>query len=254
MADRQATLVLTLRDLASKALEKAKGVMASYASVVAGLSSAYATLKIFVIDALQAFAEQEKAVAKLNIALKNQGVYTDTASQQMQEFAAQLQRTTTYSDDTILEIQALITTFGLVGERANEATKAATDLAAGLGIDLRSAALLVGKAFAGETSTLSRYGIKISDTIPAAEKFSAVLAAINSRFGGAATADAKTFTGQMAQLKNEFNDLQEDIGAFLVGPALKLVAFFKDLVAVARPTAAAVNTQRPGSLTPIARS
>ncbi len=48
---------------------------------------------------------------------------------------------------------------------------------------------LLGKAYAGNTSALGRYGIVVDETIPKAEKFEAVLRQLEARFGGAAQAE-----------------------------------------------------------------
>lgn len=209
MADKKASLIITLKDEVSGALGKIKAAWIGVTAAVAGVTA-------ILVDSFKAFMEQESAVNKLNIALKNQGIVSAAVSRDLQAYAGELQKTTAFSDENILETQALLTTYGLVGNRLKETTKAALDLSAGLGIDLRTATMILGKAAAGETGTLARYGIKISDTIPAGEKLEAVLGQINQRFGGSAQAQLETMAGKMENFKNRVNDLQEKIGAQLV--------------------------------------
>ena len=180
-----------------------------------GREAAGAIVK-FGLDSIHSFAESEKAIASLNIALKNQGFMTEAYSKALQDNATALQSVTTHSDEAILGTQALLTTFGLAGEKLKTTTKAALDLSAGLGIDLRSATMLLGKAWEGETASLGRYGIKIDETLTGAAAFEAVLGKVNSRFGGAAAAEADTYAGRMAILTNRFDDLKEKIGKELL--------------------------------------
>src|SRR5581483_4503498 len=115
-------------------------------------------------------------------------------------------------------------------EQMKAALRAATDLASCLGIDLRTATMLVAKAFAGNTATLSRYGLVIDETKLKTEGATAVLEAISQQFGGQAAAAADTFSGRLAQLNNAWNDFQEVVGQILVDviqpmlPALKSLA------------------------------
>ena len=185
-----------------------------------GREAAGAIVK-FGLDSIHSFAESEKAIASLNIALKNQGFMTEAYSKALQDNATALQSVTTHSDEAILGTQALLTTFGLAGEKLKTTTKAALDLSAGLGIDLRSATMLLGKAWEGETGSLGRYGIKIDETLTGAAAFEAVLGKVNSRFGGAAAAEADTYAGRMAILTNRFDDLKEKIGKELLPVAEK---------------------------------
>lgn len=209
MADKEASLLIKLKDEASRGLKSMTGTLAQ-------VGAAIAAVKVFVIDSAKAYMEQESATNKLNQALKNQGIYSDQLSKEMQNYATQLQSTTTFSDEAIIKTESLLTTFGVAGESMKDATKAAIDLSQGLGIDLNAATMLVGKAFAGETGTLARYGITVKEGLDPSQKFAAVLGQINQKFGGASEAAAKTYEGQIARLKNTFGDLQEEIGKALL--------------------------------------
>ena len=162
--------------------------------------------------AIKASAEQELAVRKLDAALSPLGDKAGAVSKELQEYAAALQQVTAYGDETIIAGQALIASFTKNTDEIKGATQAALDLASATGQSLQSAFLLLGRAAAGETSMLSRYGITLDENVPKAEKFAAALKKINEQFGGQAVAQAQTFSGQMAQLGNAFGDLQEAIG------------------------------------------
>lgn len=213
MAERRAKLILQLEDLASRGVKSLVDVYAALRIGVEAVSQSVGRLKDFVVDSVQAYAASEAAISRLNNALRNQGFYTEEYSAALQEQARQLQKVSTQSDEAILETQALLTTFGLAGEQLKKTTKAAIDLAAGLNIDLRTATLLLGKAWAGETGTLARYGLKIDETKSGAEAFAQVLDQVNGRFGGRAASDAETYSGRITRLANAWDDLKEKIGA-----------------------------------------
>lgn len=222
MPDKEANLIIRLKDEASKGLQNIKGSVLAVSAAVAGLTA-------FLVSSLKSFLESDKAVVKLNSSLKAQGIFTQELSKEMQNYAKELQRQTTFSDEAIISSQTLLTTFGLAGIKMKEATKAAVDLSSGLGIDLHTATLLVGKAFSGQVETLGRYGIKVNEALPPSEKFGAVLAAINQRFGGAAQDQAESYAGKIENLKNRFDDVKEEIGQALIpvlSKVLSIVEFF----------------------------
>jgi hypothetical protein len=164
---------------------------------------------------LKAQGESEAAINKLNLALANQGRYNEGLSKNLIEYAAALQKTSTYSDETVLGAEAILASFGMNEAQIKRTTQAALDFAAATGTDLETATNLLGKAFAGNTAQLWRYGIVIDQTLPVAQRFEAALGQLEQRFGGQAIAAAQNYEGQLAQLKNAFNDVEESIGKFL---------------------------------------
>jgi len=156
--------------------------------------------------------EQEAAVEDLNAALRTHEHYTEAASRSLQDYASAMQQATTYGDEQILRMQAQLATFGMTEKQIKAATQTTLDFAAAQKIDLRTAALLVGKAYTGETSTLSRYGIVMGETAEGGRDFSAVLAKMNEMFAGRAAAAADTAAGRMQQLANAYGDVREQTG------------------------------------------
>lgn len=174
----------------------------------------------FVKSSIDAYAKQELATKRVTAALIAQGNATPALQSYYKDLASEVQRTTIYSDDLTAEMQALLVEIGDVApDQMKGALQAATDLASGLGIDLRTAVTLVGKAFAGETGTLTRYGIVIDQAKLKSEGANAVLGAIQEKFGGQAAAEVDTYSGKVAQLANDWDDLKEAVG----GAAAKLL-------------------------------
>jgi hypothetical protein len=203
---------------------------------VAGIAAAIAgTAKLFSAG-IAAARQQEDALNKFNTALKLSGKFTKEVSKDFQDFASELQRTTKIGDELTLETAALIQGLGqLEGEALKEATLAAADLSAALGIDLKAAALLVGKAAAGEVSSFSRYGLVIQKGANNAETFTKALTAIQGKFGGSAAAQVLTFSGAVEQLGNAFGDSLEGVGDLVIKLPVfssiikKVSVFFLDL-------------------------
>lgn len=213
--DKEANLLIRLKDEVSDGLGRMRGSLLAVTAAFAGLTA-------FVISSVKSFLESEDAANKLNLALKNQGIFTKDLSNEMLAYAKQLQATTTFSDESIVRTEALLTTFGLAGKEIKQTTEAALNLSSAMGIDLNTASFLLGKAFQGQTEALARYGIKIDESIPKSERFAAVMDQVNHRFGGAAAAAAETTSGKIDILKNSFDDLKEEVGKAVI-PVLQIL-------------------------------
>lgn len=221
MSER-AELIIDVEDKASKKLKKigntgskALGSLKKFIGPLIGIAG-FAGFAIALKKATDAAKIQEDAENKLSLALRNVGVDINKTLPELKAFASGLQETTKFGDETILEMQSLLVSLGgLKGKGLEDATKATLDLSSALGIDLKAAALLMGKAAAGETSSLTRYGLIIAKGATQAETFENVLSGVNAKFGGAAQAQAKTYSGRMQQVSNSFGDLQEEVGFFL---------------------------------------
>jgi hypothetical protein len=193
------------------AIEKALGMVAD---------AAKEAFDILVVEGVRASIEQEDALNRLNNAFARAGEYSKEASHSFVEFADEMQRTTKYSNDAIISTGGLIESLAQLDEKGlKKATTAAMDLASGLGIDLNTAALLVGKAAEGNIQTFSRYGLAIETGATKAETFANALQAINEKFGGNAATEALTFSGALAQLNHTFADFQKAIGDTIVNNA-----------------------------------
>lgn len=209
----------------TEAVRDAKKMDAAFASFAGNLAANFAGKAIGAVTG--AFGEltgimsesialaqvQEDAIKRLNVALKASGIFTKEVSEDFQAYASELQKATKFGDEIILENAALIQSLGqLDKEGLKKATAASLDLASALGVSLNTAALLVGKAAAGEVSTFSRYGLIIKKGADNAETFANALDGINSKFGGAAAAQVNTFSGAVEQLSNSWGDAKEEIG------------------------------------------
>jgi hypothetical protein len=211
-------------DLANQVKATALGFLSAQA-IIGVAEHSFHALTEFVSGSVEAYAKQEAATKKVTTALVAQGNATPTVIGHMDDLAKSFESTTVNSDETISAMEALLVEIGNVAPtEMKKALTAATDLSAGLGVDLETATKLVGKAFAGETGTLKRYGIVIDEAKLKAEGMPAVLDAIQQRFGGQAQAETETYTGKVKQLANAWDNLKESIGEQIVNDPLLIQA------------------------------
>jgi len=215
------------------------GGLVSLKGAAVGFAAAFAGAKVISLA-----NEQEDAINSLNVALKTAGSFSEAASRDMQKFASSLQQTTKFGDETILKAQGLLVSLsGLSGEGLKTATKAALDMSSALGVSLESAMTLVGKAAVGEIGSLSRYGIIVKRGSDNADTFQKVLTTLNTKFGGAAAGQLKTFSGATQQAANSFGDLLEEIG-FLITKNPLVISAVNQFQTIFTEMGASINTNR----------
>ena len=172
---------------------------------------------------IQATEAQQQALAQIDAALVSTGNAAGFTREQLQAMAAGFQRTTTYGDEAVLSMQAILLTFTKINETLPEASEAVLNVATRMGTDLKSAALQVGKALndpiQGMTA-LTRSGIQFSDEqkelvkslvevgrVTDAQRV--ILQELEVQFGGSAKAARESLGGALQALSNAFGDLFE---------------------------------------------
>ena len=186
-------------------------IKANYIAMAGAAMATYAA----VIKPIEAYMENESAILKMGMAMKNQGDFTRASLADMVEYSEQIQRTTSYSHDAALAVMGNLKSYGLSNEQVKLATIAALDLAtakANEGMTTERASEILGKAYLGIATGLKKVGIQIDETAPKGELFNAVLMQVEQRFGGSAQAELLTYAGQWKQLKNQWQDVQEFLG------------------------------------------
>jgi hypothetical protein len=167
----------------------------------------------------RAAAEAEENVSRLNIALKQTGIYSVGASQGIQSLSASLAKNSTYTDDAILSTSIMLQNLGqFTKEGLEKATIATVELASAMKMDLESAATFVGKAASGNTIALGKMGIEIKKGKNDAETFANTLSSL-ARFSGSAEAATKTLGGSVKSLSNSFSEIIESLGKSAFGDA-----------------------------------
>lgn len=212
---------------------KLTGGLLTVAKAAAAAGAAIGT--IFTFKSIQLANQQEDAVKRLNTALQVAGDYSDAASQELQDLASDLQKSTRFADEAIISQIALAKSFGATNKQAGEIAKASADLAEALGIDLQSATRNVAKTLGGYAGELGETIPKLKELTQAQLQAGEGIKLLAQQFQGTAQKQVKTFGGSLTQLNNSVGDLLEQFGFLITkSPALiKTISEINKAVVVA---------------------
>ena len=154
----------------------------------------------------------DAAVAALETALKRNAATAGTAAEPYRKLASALQQKTQFDDESILSGETVLVQMGATRDQITRLTPLVLDYAQRTGKEVPAAARDFGKALNGTTVSLKKAGIFVDETAYKQDRFKAIMDAASKAVGGQAEAYGKTFPGQLAILKNSFNEVQEGIG------------------------------------------
>ena len=186
---------------------------------------------------IEQYRKQLEAQQLLTQGLSNISGVADGASERLQALASSLQKVTTFGDESIIMAQAQLATFQLSEETIAALSERMLDLAVGSQTDLISSAKMLGKAFTGQATALSRAGVLI-DRVglaqarangPVAEA-NFLIAELDKNYAGLARSLADTELGQFDQMENEIGDLNEEIGRLMIPLNKFTTGLKKDMV------------------------
>lgn len=209
------------------------------AQAVGGKLTKFVTLPLLAAGAgfLKLADDQLQAEAALQNAINATGKQAEISVERLKEYAGALQEVTTYGDEAQLSALALVQQLSDLDEDGlKQILPSMLDFSAAMGVDLQTAASLVGKTLGSTTNALSRYGIQIDATASPTEKLAQLTGALDEKFSGAAETAAKTGLGPLKQLKNSVGDLAEQFGTLLlptlndiIGKVKEGIKWFSDL-------------------------
>lgn len=213
-----------LTDTQNKSFFKLNSIIGK---IGAGIVGAFAIVKItrFIKESVRLFDVQAKAEQRLLTALDGQ---RDIQSELIKQ-AKDLQAITIFSDADIISAQSLIAAFTNEKDIIEELTRVTLDFATVKGIQLPSAANLVAKAFASSTNALSRYGIQVTGAAGSSERLESLVQNLDEAFGGQAEA-AVIGAANIQQLSNQFEDLREKIGGFIIKESSFFINFLTSVL------------------------
>jgi hypothetical protein len=162
------------------------------------------------VDGIQAAMDEEKQLVSLKQALDNVG--EGFAMPQVNQFIDDLRFATGVTDDQLRPaFQRLVTATRDV-TKAQELLSLALDVSVGTGKSLESVSLALAKAATGQVSALRRLGVPLSDAAVKSGDLSAITRELTQAFGGQAAAAASTFAGELARIRDGFEELIEAFG------------------------------------------
>ena len=197
----------------------------SFAKVFAAAFSARALLN-YSKKAVAAFAADEKAAKSLEQQLINTGY--QFSSPAIELYIANLQKTTGVLDDQLRPaFQQLLTVTGSI-TTSQDALNTALNISAGTGKSLTAVSTALSRAYAGNTTGLSRLGAGLDKALLATGDMDKIMGELNKKFAGQSAARLTTYAGKMDLLAVASADAQEIIGKGLVD-AIATLADNQDL-------------------------
>lgn len=211
------------------------GKMVGAALVAAAAAAGAYAVKIG-IDGVKAAIEDEKAQTQLALALQNATGATKGAIAATEEFILQTSLATGVADDELRPaLQRLALSTGDV-TKAQDLLKIAMDISTATGKPLEAVANSLGKAYDGNTAALGKLGIGLSAAELKTMTFTQVQDRLSELFGGAAAANAETYSGRIARMQIAFDEAKETIG-FALLPVLERLMKFINQIALPAITA-----------------
>lgn len=184
------------------------------AKIASGLAAAGLTR--WLMSSKDAAMESETAQVRLAAAVRAAGGSWAKQGSEIDALIQKHSRLAAVDDEDLAGAFATLTQISGSTSKAMKYLGTVTDLSRGANIDMETAAKLVGKTLAGNTSSLSRYGIVLKKGATTQE----AIAAIQKRYAGQAKAYGDSSAGAAARFDIALENLQETVGAALL-PALE---------------------------------
>lgn len=215
---------------ASKAFKGVQGSASTLGGKLGGLGTAFAGIGTAAVVAgaavaidfgkqsVDAFIDAQGKAAAFDDAMgRFRGL--STYKGQLDALAQSLALKTKYDDDETKAAIATLARYNLTGKQLETLTPLVQDFASATGQDLGTASTLVGKALLGNTKALKSLGIVYKPTGDKAKDFANITKLLRDKVGGFAEKEGKTAAGTAAILGNQFGEVKEQVGSYLV-PAL----------------------------------
>ena len=168
-------------------------------------------------EIIDAAIRQEDAIRRVETSLKRIGEFSQETSQDLQNFASELQSTTRIGDEAALEQLAFAQGLGATAQQSKLVVAAAADLAAALDIDLNTATRNVGRTLGGFAGELGEVIPELKNLTQEQLRAGDGVTLLARKFSGFAANEAQGFGASLDQLSNSFGDFLEALGGLVVG-------------------------------------
>jgi len=166
-------------------------------------------------EAVKAFVADEKAAKSLEQQLKNTGFQFSSPAVEL--YIANLQKATGVLDDQLRPaFQQLLTVTGSI-TTSQDALNTAINVSAATGKSLTTVTTALSRAYAGNTTGLSRLGAGLDKTLLKTGDMDKIMEELNKKFSGQAQARLTTYAGKMDLLKVASENVKEEIGKGILG-------------------------------------
>lgn len=247
MSSRELSLILRLKDEASKELQgfsgKIDGMKPTFTKMAAVGTAAFTGITAVIYETTQAYQEQERYEVKLAHLLKQATGATEEQIKSLYEQASALQALGVIGNETIIALQGQLATFELSTDTIKMMTPAILDMiVAEKGVnatteDMISFGNAFGMAMEGNYAALTKRGFKLDENTKLiieqgteTEKAEAITRYLTNTYGGLNEAMRETSEGGMKVLKNDFGDLMKELGKAFVPLLIDLVKKINPLI------------------------
>ena len=180
------------------------------------------------VEAVKAAIEDEKSQTQLALSLQNVTGATDAQIKSTEAAILKMSLATGVADDQLRPALGRLVRSTGDTEEAQRLLAIAMDVSTATGKPLETVANALGKGFDGNTAALGKLGIGLSAAELKTMTFTDVTTKLSNTFGGAAAANAETFSGKMARLTTGFDEAKETLGYALFPILDKVITFFND--------------------------
>lgn len=237
LLDKDAISLETFGEAANKAFKDLKNAdeglnyLANLSEKAGKSLSLYVTAPLAAMGAaaVYEFDQADNASRKLDAALESNGRAVESVGAEYRKFAAEIQKKTKTQDDDVVSLLQQAESLGVTGEAAKRAAQNAIALGAAKGMAAESALRMTVALESGNAALLQRHLPALKAIKDPTEKAAKAQELLGKMFS-VAEAEAKTFSGQMTQLKNETGDFLEDIGKVISGGLTPYIASVRELV------------------------
>jgi len=201
--------------LDSTGINKADKALGKLQRSVRGVSAAIGAVAIaaFAKKSLKAFVDDELAATRLSMAVKNLGL--EFANPYITTYISNLEKTSQVADDMLRpSFQRLLQQTGSLA-KSQSILNTAIEVSRGSGLDLSSVSEDLAKAYYGQTRSLKKYSLGLTEAELKAKSFSEIQDILNKKFAGSNAAYLDTYAGQISILSLAWNNLQENAGKAL---------------------------------------
>jgi hypothetical protein len=232
----------------------ASGITPGVAKATAGLeeissrskkvSTTFSSLKTTMLGVFggQLMTNAVMAVGHELTAMKNETIALQASSQRLSQAldgvgitSAKMQKEVWTSADAYYQLgfqgSEAVSAMGTLVTATGDVTQAtklmamSADLARYKHIDMESAAKILARGTQGSAKAFKELGISLDTTIPKNQAIAKAFDELNKKIGGQAQAYTKTFAGQMAILREKFDNIAQAIGQVVLPVLTRLVQY-----------------------------
>lgn len=221
--DRAKKEFQSLEGFGAKAGYIVKNAMLPIAAAAGGVAAGLAM-------AAKAAAEDEQSMAQLEGQLRRSVGATQAQIDAVSGYVDQTQLALGVTDTMVRQGLGTLVRATKDTTKAQELMTLALDISAATGKDAESVAVALAKSYGGQLSSLKKLGIPLDEATIKTKDFDKAQQQLSDTFGGAAQANANTFSGRVQRLKLRFEEMVEAVGYKVLPILTDLVEKITDLV------------------------